>query len=81
MHFELRDKDPPLQTTAFCTRAGQKSMDQEIMLDGLPAWTAHSEHQEVWAGPSSSSIALRYDAAFIWSINPVFLIHFLQLKH
>jgi hypothetical protein len=22
------------------------------MLDDLPTWTAHSEHQEVWAGPS-----------------------------
>jgi hypothetical protein len=29
------------------------------MLDGLPTWTAHSEHQEVWAGPSWSSIALK----------------------
>jgi hypothetical protein len=35
------------------------------MLDGLPAWTAHSEHQEVWAGLSCSSIALRYDVAFM----------------
>jgi hypothetical protein len=40
------------------------------MLDGLLTWTAHSEHQEVWAGPSWSSIALRYDVAFIWSIKP-----------
>jgi hypothetical protein len=29
------------------------------MLDGLPTWTAHSEHQEVWAGPSWSSFALK----------------------
>jgi hypothetical protein len=27
------------------------------MLDSLPAWAAHSEHQEVWAGSSWSSIA------------------------
>jgi hypothetical protein len=27
------------------------------MLDGLLTWTAHSEHQEVWAGPSWSSFA------------------------
>jgi hypothetical protein len=27
------------------------------MLDSLPAWAAHSEHQEDWAGPSWSSIA------------------------
>jgi hypothetical protein len=27
------------------------------------------EHQEVWAGPSWSSTALRYDVAFIWSIK------------
>jgi hypothetical protein len=44
------------------------------MLDGLLTWTAHSEHQEVWAGPSWSSIALRYDVAFIWSIKP-FISH------
>jgi hypothetical protein len=25
------------------------------MPDSLPAWAAHSEHQEVWAGPSWSS--------------------------
>jgi hypothetical protein len=29
------------------------------MLDGLPTCTAHSEHQEVWAGPSWSSFALK----------------------
>jgi hypothetical protein len=29
------------------------------MLDGLLTWTAHSEHQEVWAGPSWSSFALK----------------------
>jgi hypothetical protein len=39
------------------------------MLDGLPTWTAHLNYQEVWAGPSWSSTALRYDVAFIWSIN------------
>jgi hypothetical protein len=22
------------------------------LLDSLPAWVAHSEHQEVWAGPA-----------------------------
>jgi hypothetical protein len=31
------------------------------MLDGLLAWTAHSEYLQVWVGPSWSSIALRYD--------------------
>jgi hypothetical protein len=40
------------------------------MLDSVLTWTAHSEHQEVWAGPSWSSVALRYDVAFIWSIKP-----------
>jgi hypothetical protein len=25
------------------------------MTDSLPAWAAHLEHQEVWAGPSWSS--------------------------
>jgi hypothetical protein len=30
------------------------------MLDSLPSWTAHLEHQEVWMGPSESSTALRY---------------------
>jgi hypothetical protein len=35
-------------------------------------WTAHLEHQEVWAGPSWSSTALRYDVAFFWSINPFY---------
>jgi hypothetical protein len=40
------------------------------MLDGVLTWTAHSEHQEVWAGPSWSSVALRYYVAFIWSIKP-----------
>jgi hypothetical protein len=48
------------------------------MLDGVLTWTAHSEHQEVcrpsWAGPSWSSVALRYDVAFIWSIKP-FISH------
>jgi hypothetical protein len=29
------------------------------MLDGLLTWTAHSEHQEVWAGPSWSSYAFK----------------------
>jgi hypothetical protein len=29
------------------------------LLDSLLAWAAHSEHQEVWAGPSWSSIALK----------------------
>jgi hypothetical protein len=29
------------------------------MLDGLLKWTAHSEHQEVWAGPSWYSFALK----------------------
>jgi hypothetical protein len=29
------------------------------MLDGLLTWTARSEHQEVWAGPSWSSYALQ----------------------
>jgi hypothetical protein len=29
------------------------------MLDGLLRWTAHTEHQEVWAGPSWSSVALK----------------------
>jgi hypothetical protein len=38
-------------------------------LGGLPAWTAQSEHQEVWAGPSWPSIALRYDVAFC-SMHP-----------
>jgi hypothetical protein len=41
------------------------------MLDGVLTWTAHPEHQEVWAGPSWSSVALRYDVAFIWSIKPI----------
>jgi hypothetical protein len=45
------------------------------MLDGLLTWTAHSEHQKVWAGPSWSSIALRYDVAFIWSIKPFISQH------
>jgi hypothetical protein len=35
-------------------------------------WTAYSEHQEVWAGPSWSSTALRYDVAFFWSLNPFY---------
>jgi hypothetical protein len=29
------------------------------MLNGLLTWTAHSEHQEVWAGPSWSSYPFR----------------------
>jgi hypothetical protein len=29
------------------------------MLDGLLTWRAHSEHKEVWAGPSWSSFALK----------------------
>jgi hypothetical protein len=29
------------------------------MLDGLLTWTAHSEHQEVWAGPPWSSYAFK----------------------
>jgi hypothetical protein len=29
------------------------------MLDGLLSWTAHSEHQQVWAGSSWSSYALQ----------------------
>jgi hypothetical protein len=29
------------------------------MLDGLLTWTAHSERQEVWAGPSWSSFAFK----------------------
>jgi hypothetical protein len=33
-----------------------------------PGCQQHSEHQEVWAGPSWSSTASRYDVAFIWSI-------------
>jgi hypothetical protein len=34
------------------------------MLEGLLAWTAHSEHQEVWAGPSWSSYALQVRSLF-----------------
>jgi hypothetical protein len=48
------------------------------MLDGLLAWTAHSEYQEVWAGPSWLSIALRYDVDFIWSLNPFISQHICQ---
>jgi hypothetical protein len=31
----------------------------------ITSCTTHLEHQEIWAGPSWSSTALRYDAAFI----------------
>jgi hypothetical protein len=34
-------------------------MMMTLMLGGLLAWTAHAEHQEVWAVPSLSSIALK----------------------
>jgi hypothetical protein len=43
------------------------------MLDGLPTWTDHSEHQEVWAGPSWSSYALQVRSLLIlgFRLNPL----------
>jgi hypothetical protein len=44
------------------------------MLDGLLTWTAHSEHQEVWAGRSWSSYALQVRSLLIhgFRLNPLF---------
>jgi hypothetical protein len=44
------------------------------MLDGLLTWTAHSEHQEVWAGPSGSSYALQVRSLLLhgFRLNPLF---------
>jgi hypothetical protein len=32
------------------------SDDDAYMLGGLPAWTAHSEYQKVWAGPPGEAL-------------------------
>jgi hypothetical protein len=48
-----------------CSRCNAVHMQATVyrlmlpLLDSLLAWEAHSEHQEVWAGPSWSSIALK----------------------
>jgi hypothetical protein len=39
--------------------------DHISMLDSLLTWTAHSEHQEVWAGPSWSSFALKVRSSLL----------------
>jgi hypothetical protein len=57
--------DPPgllLLTIPLCCNLFALQVRKTVMLpllDSLLAWAAHSEHQEVWAGPSWSSIALR----------------------
>jgi hypothetical protein len=44
------------------------------MLDGLLTWTAHSEPQQVWAGPSWSSYALQVRSLLLheFRLNPLF---------
>jgi hypothetical protein len=44
------------------SRADSDYFGHSVMLytlDELPTWTTHLEHQEVWAGPSWCSIALK----------------------
>jgi hypothetical protein len=53
--------DPPgllLLTIPLCCNLFALQVRETVMLhmpDSLPAWAAHSECQEVWAGPSWSS--------------------------
>jgi hypothetical protein len=44
------------------------------MLVGLLTWTAHSKHQEVWAGASWSSYALQVHSLLShgFCLNPLF---------
>jgi hypothetical protein len=45
--------------TTSLEEPGRVLSDILHMLDGLLTWTAHSEYQEVWAGPSWSSYAFK----------------------